>query len=99
MMMCIGSVSTPTRSLTKALKRSIRARRRAIKRELPFQGFDALERRKSFAADMDARGLHIHGYAVEVYGDRYAASICVPFRLATLAQDPAIRYMPTTGAP
>lgn len=86
-------------SLATQLRRSIRANRREIKRALPFQGFDALARRKTFRQDMAQRGLNIHGYAVETYSDRYAASICIPFRMVTLAQDPAVRYLPATGAP
>jgi hypothetical protein len=87
-------------SLVAQLKRSIRANRRAIKRALPFQGFDALARRQSFIADMWSRGLGLYAEEVEHPSpSSVAAHICVPFRLASLAQDPAVSYLPATGAP
>ena len=86
-------------AFTRQLKRSIRANRREIKRALPFQGFDALSRRPSFLADMWGRGLGSYGQAVETHGTKNAAKVCIAFRMITLLKDPAVRYLPATGAP
>ena len=83
----------------KRSRSSRREQRRAIKRAIPFQGFDALARRPSFGADMRGRGLGSYGQAVETQGHKGAAKVCVPFRLVTLVSDPAVRYLPETGAP
>lgn len=109
MMMCIGSVtdlnyqfvaaraSSPTMSLAKALRRSIRASRRAIKLELPFQIADLLARRPSFVDDMIQRGMS--GRAGRMDTDIRARRCVVAQRYVTLVQDKAVWYMPTTGAP
>lgn len=76
-------------SLTAQLKRSIRANRREIKRALPFQLFDPLARRKSFADAASA--LRREGVV-----DRRAQ---VAMRYVSLLQDPAVRLLPATGAP
>lgn len=75
-----------------------RASRRAIKADLPAQGFDALARRKTFVIDMIDRGLPGHGCAA-LRGNAKAAKPCVAFRLVSLLLDPAVRYLPATGAP
>lgn len=85
-------------SLAAQLKRSIRANRSAIKRALPFQGFDHLSMRRSFEQDMRVRGLS--GLASQAqHGERAAARLCSVMRLLTLRHDRSVTYMPATGAP